>query len=159
MAKRPDPPDVLFEALRDGSSSVAMVGCCGLQSPTRASWAPAVSTSILVFARLRWTVWLAPLAMWTTVEFLVFTGALRVTPRVAVLTIVRGFDAVSVGLVCIALRLVLLRIRPLLVGFTPLIVLLVSAVGMNLLIRALDLQLTDAYPRSAELPPARRQQH
>jgi hypothetical protein len=95
---------------------------------------------ILVFARLRWTVWVTAIVARMLVEYLLLIGLGASSPR-AISLIVSGLDNVSLGVTCLAL-LVLRAIRPLLVGFVPLVLLLlVGALAMSGVILALGVQV------------------
>jgi hypothetical protein len=96
---------------------------------------------ILVFARLRWTTWVAAIVAWTVVEYLLLIGPLGASPPRAISIIVSGFEVVSLGFTCLVL-LVLRPIRPLLVGFVPLVALLfLYALAMSGVLLVLGIQL------------------
>jgi hypothetical protein len=96
---------------------------------------------ILVFARLRWTIWLAAIGVRTVVEYLLLIGPVGVSSSTALRAMVGGLDVISMGLVCMAL-LVLRPIRPLLVAFVPLVAMLVlGALAANAVVLALGVQL------------------
>ena len=96
---------------------------------------------ILVFARLRWTMWVAAIVVRMVVEYLLLIGPVGVSASRAISVMVGGLDIIFMGLVCMAL-LVLRPIRPLLVAFVPLVALLVvGALITNGVVLALGVQL------------------